>query len=277
MPIDTHIHIDAPEFDADRTAVLARARAAGIDGFVVPAVAASGWDALAMIASEHADVHPAFGLHPMFLAEHRAGHLTQLERRLADTPAVAVGECGLDFFVEGLDADAQLEFFVGQLSIAKAAGLPVIVHARRAVDRVIACIRTIGGLTGVIHSYPGSVEQARQLHQLGFLLGFGGPITYERARRLREVVTRVPLDQLLVETDAPDQPPATRRGERNEPATLPSIIKTIASLRGLEPEALGAAVDFNARQLFGLPPNRRLDGDALSSAARAARHGQEYR
>lgn len=269
MPIDTHVHIDAPEFDADRAAVLARARAAGVDGFVAPAVAASGWDALAQIASEHADVHPAFGLHPMFLAEHRAEHLALLERRLADTPAVAVGECGLDFFVAGLDADAQLEFFLGQLSIAKAAGLPVIVHARRAVDRVIACIRTVGGLTGVIHSYPGSVEQARQLHQLGFALGFGGPITYGRAQRLRAVVATIPLDQLLVETDAPDQPPATRRGQRNEPATLVEIIDTIAALRGMDRLALSAAVDVNARRLFGITAEPTLDLPPLSSASPA--------
>jgi TatD DNase family protein len=269
MPIDTHVHIDAPEFDADRAVVLARARAAGVDGFVAPAVAASGWDALAQIASGHADVHPAFGLHPMFLAEHRAEHLAQLERRLADTPAVAVGECGLDFFVEGLDADAQLGFFLGQLSIAKASGLPVIVHARRAVDHVIACIRKVGGLTGVIHSYPGSVEQARQLHQLGFALGFGGPITYERAQRLRAVVAAIPLDQLLVETDAPDQPPATRRGQRNEPATLVEIIDTIAALRGMDRHALCSAVDVNARRLFGITAEPTLDPRPLSSASPA--------
>jgi TatD DNase family protein len=270
MPIDTHVHIDAPEFDADRIAVLARARAAGIDGFVAPAVSADGWAALAAIAQAQRDVYPAYGLHPMYLAEHRPEHLPRLERWIADTPAVAVGECGLDHYVEGLDPEAQRRYFIGQLSIARAARLPVIVHARRAVDEVIACIRKVGGLTGVIHSFPGSLEQARQLHQLGFRLGFGGPVTYERARRLREVVAAIPIEQLLIETDAPDQPPATRRGQRNEPVTLLDVAATIAALRGMTPEALLAAVDANARALFGLDPEPPLDRSPLSSAPDAA-------
>ncbi len=250
MPIDTHVHIDAPEFDADRDAMLCRARAVGIDGFVAPAVIAGGWSALAAIAAANPDVYPAFGLHPMYLAEHRPEHLAQLERRIADTPAVAVGECGLDLQIEGLDADTQRGYFIRQLAIAKVAGLPVIVHARRAVDAVIACVRKIGGVTGVIHSFPGSLEQARQLRDLGFRLGFGGPVTHERARRLREVVARIPLEQLLLETDAPDQPPATRRGQRNEPTSLLEVATTVATLRGIDRSRLLAAVDANARALF---------------------------
>lgn len=265
MPIDTHVHLDAPEFDPDRDAVLARARAAGVDGFVVPAVAAEGWPALAAIASSNRDVHPAYGLHPMYLAEHRPAHLPRLERWLADTPAVAVGECGLDHYVDGLDADAQREYFLGQLAIAKAARLPVIVHARRAVDEVIACLRKVGGPGGVIHSFPGSLEQARQLHQLGFLLGFGGPVTWERARRLREVAASIPLGQLLLETDAPDQPPASRRGQRNDPTTLLEVAATIAALRGMDRDALLAAVDANARRVFGIVPEPGLDRKTLSS------------
>lgn len=276
MPIDTHVHIDAPEFDADRQSVLERARAHGVDGFVAPAVAASGWSTLEQIAAGHDDVYPAFGLHPMYLQEHRPEHIEALERRIVRSGAIAVGECGLDYFVEGLDPEVQRSYFLAQLRIAREARLPVIVHARRAVDAVISCIRQVGGLSGVIHSFPGSLEQARQLEQLGFLLGFGGPITYERARRLREVVTRIPLQQLLVETDAPDQPPSTRRGERNEPATLPSIIKTIAELRGMDAADLSAVVDLNARRLFRIPPSRALDDNALLSPLQAARNLQEH-
>jgi TatD DNase family protein len=253
MPIDSHVHIDAPEFDADRDAMLARARAAGIDGFVAPAVRAADWPRLATLAWTHADLHPAFGLHPMYLDAHRHEHLAALERTIADTRPVAVGECGIDHFVDGLDHEAQRTFFESQLAIAKAAGLPVIVHARRAVDEVIGCIRRIGGTCGVIHSFPGSLEQARQLHDLGFRLGFGGPVTYDRARRLRAVVAAIPLDQLLLETDSPDQPPSARRGERNEPSSLFDVAATIAALRGLPVEAVLAASDANARALFRLP------------------------
>jgi TatD DNase family protein len=269
MPIDTHVHIDAPEFDVDRAAVLAHARTAGVDGFVAPAVAASGWSALEQIAARHDDVFPAFGLHPMYLQEHRPGHLDALEQQLARGDAIAVGECGLDHFVEGLDPEDQRRYFLAQLSIAKEARLPVIVHARRAVDAVIGCIRQVGGLTGVIHSYPGSVEQARQLHQLGFALGFGGPVTYERARRLRAVVAAIPLDQLLVETDAPDQPPSTRRGQRNEPATLLDVIGTIAALRGIDAHALVEAVDENARRLFRIGSEPTFNRSPISSASMA--------
>lgn len=265
MPIDTHVHLDAPEFDPDRDAVLARARAAGVDGFVVPAVTAAGWPALAAIAGSNRDVHPAYGLHPMYLAEHRPEQLSRLEQWIADTPTVAVGECGLDHHVDGLDPDAQRACFLGQLSIAKAARLPVIVHARRAVDAVIAGVRRIGGITGVIHSFSGSLEQARQLQQLGFLVGFGGPVTWERARRLREVVAAIPLEQLLLETDAPDQPPASRRGQRNEPTALLDVAAAVAALRGMDQDTLLDAVDANARRLFGLAPEPALDRKSLSS------------
>jgi TatD DNase family protein len=201
----------------------------------------------------------------MWLAEHSPDHLSRLEQWIADTPAVAIGECGLDHYVDGLDPEAQRQYFIGQLSIAKAARLPVIVHARRAVDAVIACIRKIGGITGVIHSYSGSLEQARQLHQLGFLLGFGGPVTYERARRLREVVSAIPLEQLLLETDAPDQPPSSRRGQRNEPATLLEVAAAVAAFRDMDQASLIAAVDANARRLFGLVPEPALDQSSLPS------------
>ena len=129
---------------------------------------------------------------------------------------------------------------------------PDAVHARRAVDAVIASIRKIGALRGVVHSFSGSAEQAAQLHKLGFLLGLGGPVTYERANRLRKLVATMPLEQLLLETDAPDQPGATHRGERNEPAYLPEVLDAIAGLRGMEREELAAATTANAERLFGL-------------------------
>jgi TatD DNase family protein len=129
----------------------------------------------------------------------------------------------------------------------------VIVHARRAVDAVIAAVRRVGRLGGVVHSYGGSEEQARQLWQLGFHLGIGAAATHDRASRLRALVARMPLDFLLLETDAPDQPPAGHRGERNEPALLPGIAAVVAALRGIEVEALAAATTRNARRLFGLP------------------------
>jgi TatD DNase family protein len=250
--VDSHCHLDAPEFDADRDAVLARARAAGVAAQVIPAIALAGFGKLRDLCAADADLHPAYGLHPMYLAEHRPEHLGALRDWIERERAVAVGECGLDFFVEGLDPDEQRRYFSGQLELAREFELPVIVHARRAVDAVIATIKQIGGLRGVVHSFSGSPEQARQLHQLGFLIGLGGPLTYDRAQRLHRLVANMPLEQLLLETDAPDQPDAGIRGQRNEPARLPVILAAVARLRGEPAEAIAAQTTANARTLFGL-------------------------
>ena len=254
MLVDSHCHLDAPEFDGDRDAALARARAAGVTRQVVPAVAASSWPKLREVCAQDAGLFAAYGLHPMYLSEHRPAHLEDLRTWIEREKPVAVGECGLDFFVEGLDAETQQQYFDGQLRLAREFDLPVIVHARRAVDAVIASIRRIGGLRGVVHSFSGSPEQARHLWQLGFLIGLGGPVTYERANRLRTLARTMPLDHLLLETDAPDQPDAGIRGQRNEPARLPVVRDVIAGLRGITAVEVSQATTRNAERLFNLPP-----------------------
>ena len=251
--IDSHSHFDAAEFDADRAEAHARARAAGVAGQVVPAVDAAGWPKLRQVCRDHAGLYPAYGLHPMYLQAHRPQHLADLRTWIERERPVAIGECGLDYFVEGLDADSQQRYFDGQLALAREFELPVIVHARRAVDAVIAAIKRVGGLTGVVHSFSGSAEQAAQLHTLGFLLGIGGPVTYERANRLRKTVAAMPLEQLLLETDSPDQPGAAHRGERNEPAYLGEVLEVVAGLRGMAADTLANATSANAQRLFGLP------------------------
>ncbi|MBH1747719.1 TatD family hydrolase [Stenotrophomonas maltophilia] len=251
--VDSHCHLDASEFDADRPAVIERAGAAGVREQVVPAVTAASWPKLREVCRQAPGLYPAYGLHPMFLTEHRPEHLPLLREWIERERPCAIGECGLDFFVEGLDAEAQQAYFIGQLELAREFELPVILHARRAVDAVIAAIRRIGGLRGVVHSFSGSPEQAAQLHRQGFLLGLGGPLTYERAQRLQRLVRGMPLEQLLLETDAPDQPDAGIRGQRNEPARLAVIARHVAALRGMDVEAVAHATTENARRLFGLP------------------------
>lgn len=254
MSIDSHCHLDVDAFDADRDAVLARARAAGVQAQIVPAINAASWPGIRALCRGHADLFPAFGLHPMFLSDHRPSDLLALERWLEAKNPVAVGECGLDFFVDGLDAELQRRYFTRQLELAKAFDLPVIIHARRAVEEVIARVRRIGGLRGVVHSYSGSAEQARQLWNLDFMLGIGGPVTYPRAQRLRRLVAAMPIEYLLLETDAPDQPDADWRGQRNEPARLPRIIDAVAELRDAPALAIADATRANAERLFKLPP-----------------------
>lgn len=251
--IDSHSHFDVDAFDDDRDVTLSRAREAGVSDQIVPAIEFATWPKLRDVCARSAGLHPAYGLHPMYLGAHREAHLEALPDWIEREKPVAVGECGLDFFVEGLDRDAQRHYFVRQLEIARDFGLPVILHARRAVEEVIHTLRDIGGLCGVVHSYAGSEEQARQLFDLGFLIGLGGPVTYARAKRLRRLTASMPLECLLLETDSPDQPDCGHRGERNEPARLRNVLRTIAELREESEQTIAAATTANAQRLFGLP------------------------
>jgi TatD DNase family protein len=250
--VDSHSHFDVTEFDADRANAHARAADAGVRRQVVPAIDAKGWPKLKRICAQVPGLYPAYGLHPMYLASHHAEHLDELGRWIEREQPVAIGECGLDYFVEGLDRATQQYYFDAQLQFAHEFDLPVIIHARRAVEAVISSIKRVGGLRGVVHSFPGSAEQAAQLHQLNFLVGIGGPVTHERGKRLRNVVSALPIEQLLLETDSPDQPDADHRGQRNEPARLPIIVETVAHLRGIPAEEVASATTANAERLFGL-------------------------
>lgn len=252
MLVDSHCHLDAPEFDPDRDAVIARARAAGVMRQIVPAVSAKGWETLRALCASETGLFPAYGLHPMYLAEHRPEHVPMLRDWIERERPVAVGECGLDFYVDGLDAAQQSLYFDGQLRLARDFDLPVIVHARRAVDQVMAAVRRFGPLRGVVHSFSGSADQAARLYDLGFLIGLGGPVTFDRANRLRTLAATLPMECLLLETDAPDQPDSGHRGQRNEPARLTTIRDTIAALRGVEPEAVAKSTTANAERLFRL-------------------------
>ena len=251
--VDSHCHLDDVRFDIDRSQVLERSRAAGVRQVVVPATTAARWPAVRSACGQGAGLFPAYGLHPMFIAEHNGDHLRALETWLAEGDAVAIGECGLDFSSPDWDAKAQRHFFAAQVSMARQTGLPLIVHARKAVEEVILTLKRAGGVQGVVHSYSGSIEQARQLADLGIHVSLGGPMTHERARRLRALVTALPDWQLLLETDAPDQPDAAIPGQRNEPSRLSVILEAAARLRGQSAAELAAITAANARRLFNLP------------------------
>ncbi len=250
--LDSHCHFDDPSFDHDRAEALSRAVRAGVRTLVVPAVTAGHWDRLKRVTDESQRLFAAYGLHPMFVAEHRPEHLQKLAMWVAREQPVAIGECGLDYFVPNLSREAQEFYFVGQLKLAKQFDLPVVVHARRALDQVTKYLRQFPGLRGVIHSFSGSLQQAETVYRLGFKLGIGGAVTYERAQRLRRVVAQVPADALLLETDSPDQPGAGHRGQRNEPAFLPEVLGTVAALRGVDAPQIAAQSNSNAHDLFGI-------------------------
>ncbi len=250
--IDSHSHFDDARFDVDRDAAYQRARQAGVETQVVAAVSAALWPKLKAVVAAYPGLYASYGLHPAWLAEHRPEHLAALEQWLLREKPVAIGECGLDYYLPNLNSDMQTEYFSEQLRLARRHNLPVIIHARHAVDTVIQQVRRFNGVRGVAHSFSGSVEQAHRLLDLGILLSFGGPLTYPRAHRLHNLIRILPLDGFMLETDSPDQPPVTHRGERNEPAYLPQILACVAELRGADPAAIAAATNANARRLFGI-------------------------
>ena len=246
MPwIDTHCHLDAAEFDADRDAVVARARAAGVAMLVLPAVAVAGFDALVALAHRHGLVY-ALGIHPLCVDEAADDDLdrlaTALQRHRDDPRLVAVGEIGLDHFVPGLNRERQEHFYAAQLKLAREHGLPVLLHVRRAADSLLKHLRRIEVAGGIAHAFNGSDVQAQQFVARGFKLGFGGAMTFDRALQIRHLAATLPAEALVLETDSPDIPPQwlyvkasdrpQRPPSRNEPAELPRIASTLAALRG---------------------------------------------
>jgi TatD DNase family protein len=259
MWTDTHCHLDAPEFDGDRAAVVERALAAGVTRLVLPAVAAAHFDAVRALAHAH-DTAYALGIHPLFVQRAGADDLALLAAALKahrdDPRLVAVGEIGLDHFVPGHDLALQERFYVAQLKLARDAGLPVILHVRRSADALLKGLRRVEVAGGIAHAFNGSAVQAAQFVERGFCLGFGGAMTFARALQIRALAADLPAHALVLETDAPDIPPhwlyrtAAERAagltSRNEPAELPRIATTLAALRHLAPHELAALTSANA-------------------------------
>jgi len=271
MWIDTHCHLDAPEFEADRDAVRATARAAGVGLCVLPAVQRGDWSKVQHLAAQHGDAY-ALGIHPLYVPQAREQDLQALDQALAeaagDPRLVAVGEIGLDFFVPALCTPEmrarQWAFYVAQLRLAKQHGLPVILHVRRSADGLLKGLRQVGSAGGIAHAFNGSAQQAQAFMGLGFALGFGGALSFDGASRLRGLAQSLPMSALVLETDAPDIPPqwlyqtAEARAQgvpqgRNTPAELPRIAQVLADLRDMPLADLQAEALANAlRVLPGL-------------------------
>jgi TatD DNase family protein len=260
MWIDTHCHLDAPEFDADREAVVLRARQAGVRGLVIPAVEAGHFARVRALAHQ-AEAAYALGIHPLCTPQARDADLERLAAALRehrdDPRLVAVGEIGLDAFVPGVDWGRQVGFYEAQLKLARDAGLPVLLHVRRSADALLAGLRRIPVTGGIAHAFNGSLQQAEAFVQMGFRLGFGGAMTHERALQIRRLAATLPEAALVLETDAPDIPPAWlyrtaaeradgRGHHRNEPAELPRIAQTLASMRGWTLERTAEVTSANA-------------------------------
>ena len=233
MLIDTHCHLDAPEFDEDRDAVLARAWGQGMAAMVLPAVKRRNFAAVSSLCRQDSRCLPAYGIHPLYVDQAREEDLDVLKVQLQAGHAVAVGEIGLDYFVEPRQEERQKHFFVAQLKLAREFDLPVILHVRRAIDPILKELRRFNVRGGIAHAFNGSFQQAENFIKLGFALGFGGAMTYEKARHIRHLARELPLESMVLETDAPDIPPEWRWKQRNEPAELLDIANQLAELRKL--------------------------------------------
>lgn len=253
--IDTHCHLDVEDFDADRGRVLAACREAGLSAIVIPAIHARGWDGLleTCARADGPGLYPALGLHPVYLWQHRETDLAALEEAVALHHPVAIGEIGLDFYVRGLDRGQQKQLFEAQLGIARAAGLPVLLHVRKAHDEVLAMLRRHPVPGGIAHAFNGSLQQGRGYIDLGLKLGFGGMLTFERSSKLRRLAAELPLASIVLETDAPDITVAAHRGERNSPEYLPDVLAALAEVRDADPLDIAAQTTINARAILNLP------------------------
>ena len=258
MLIDTHCHLDAPQFDQDRDEAARSALQNGVGIIVVPGVERSNFAPVCQLAEQYAHCAYALGIHPLFVgrAEPEDLHLLEdLIRQKLETPKppVAIGEIGLDFFIEGYDKTRQEYYFTEQLKLARKYDLPVILHVRKSSDDVLKHLRRIKVRGGIAHAFNGSRQQADRFIEMGFKLGFGGAMTYDRALRIRELARTLPLESIVLETDAPDIAPEWlgHKG-RNSPGELPRIAEVLAELRQ---ENSVEVAEITAENAFAALPN----------------------
>lgn len=247
MLIDTHCHLDAAEFDADRDAVHAAALTAGVKRIVIPSVTVDGLNRLKICVARYPGCVAAYGIHPLYVMQASENDIAKLALWLANEKPVAVGEIGLDHFVTDVDHARQEWFFIEQLKLAKQFDLPVILHIRRAIDPILKQLRRFKVTGGIAHAFNGSRQQAEEFIKLGFKLGFGGAMTYPGSTRIRELAATLPLESIVLETDAPDIPPVWLNRGRNTPAELPRFATVLAELRGLDCSKVMVSTASNAK------------------------------
>ena len=256
MLVDTHCHLDAAEFDADRDVVVAAAEKAGVGRIVVPAVERANFGAVASVCRDYPGCVAAYGIHPMYVEQAQEADLDALRETVLREKPLAVGEIGLDHFAEPRDEARQALYFNAQLQIARDNNLPVLLHVRRAIDPVLGQLRRCRVPGGIAHAFNGSRQQADEFIRLGFKLGFGGAMTYPRASRIRDLAANLPLDVIVLETDAPDIPPQWLGGTRNTPDQLLRMAQALAELRGIGVQEVSEATTKNANAV--LPGLTRL-------------------
>ena len=276
--VDTHCHVDAPEFKGSLSEIISGAADKGVKAILLPTVQASDWVPAKHLASQHGNQIPGLvytlGIHPLYINQAQDSDIDvlqgQIEQSLDDPRFVGIGEIGLDYFVEGLDPQRQEFFFHKQLDLAQQFQLPVILHVRRSQDAILKALRKRTITSGIAHAFNGSHQQAEQFIELGFKLGFGGAATYDRALQIRRLLKELPLESIVTETDSPDIPPAWLKdegGKFNEPALLPRIASQLADIRGVSKEVFSKAVWQNAMQVLPRWSSLMTDNPNLQSVS----------
>ncbi len=254
--IDTHCHLDFEVFDADREQVLQEAREVGLIGIIVPGTHQQGWHNILSVCAAHEVLYPAIGLHPMFLEHHQESDLDLLEQEIDQTRFIAIGEIGLDYRNSEGNEDQQKYYFEQQILLAREKELPVILHILKAHDQALKILRNNPVCGGTVHAFNGSLQQAEQYIELGFKLGFGGMLTYERSSKLRKLATELSLESIVLETDAPDMTVFQHQYQRNSPVYLPYCLQALAEVRNEAPEDIAAQTTENAISVFKLDKYR---------------------
>lgn len=248
--VDTHCHLDVIDFDVDRSDVLKRCRHGGINKIIVPAIQSESWSNLFNLCNTEVGLYPAFGLHPVFLNQHHLEDINKLDALLERVRPIAVGEIGLDFYVRELDQKQQIDLFEAQLLIAKKHELPVILHVRKAHDQVLQLLKKIKVKGGFCHAFNGSMQQAEKYIELGFKLGFGGTLTYENSTKIHQLAKSLPLESIVLETDAPDMVVESHRGERNSPEYIVDVLSALATIKDESVEYIAKQTTQNANDVM---------------------------
>lgn len=251
--IDSHCHLDFPAISNDIDGVLERARNNGVTRFVVPGVSSENWSRVLELCAEHEGLYPALGLHPCFLKADHGDDLMRLEQLLKHCPElVAVGEIGLDLFIPEADLKYQLAVLLPQLELAKQFNKPVLLHVRKAHDQMLQQLRRMKlPAAGVVHAFSGSEQQAQEYLKLGFKLGIGGSVTYERARKLRRLVANLPLDSFILETDSPDMPLHGFQGQTNYPERVALVLQAVNELRPESELEIARCIQSSGQDMLG--------------------------
>ncbi len=250
--IDSHIHLDDDRFNSDRAELVKSAQTAGISRFIVPAVSVNRFPAVLKTAKEYDSVSYTLGLHPYYINEHSGTDLEFLAQSLHGSGAVGVGECGLDYYLKDLDRDKQKLVFEAQVVLAKHFNLPLVLHVRGAIDEVFKTLKKHNYFNAMMHSFNGSVEQAKQIIAKGVYLGFGPAVCNPNAHKLKKLIEYVPIECMVLETDAPDQPFFDKSGQRNLPIDLLRVNQDIAAIKKVKPMILAEQTTTNVNQLFNL-------------------------